>query len=60
MKVCPSCYSEFVSRNGIGVCPRHEIGECRYDAYELHSQTLDLRTAEFREQKEGQPPTEVI
>lgn len=60
MKVCPSCYSELVSRNGIEVCPRHEIGECRYDAYELHSQTLDLELAEFREQKEGQPPTELV
>lgn len=34
MKVCPSCRSELVSRSGINVCPRNEIGECCFDAYQ--------------------------
>lgn len=33
MTVCPSCKTEMISRNGIHVCPRNEIGDCAFDAY---------------------------
>lgn len=43
MKQCPFCYCELVCRSGIKVCPRNEIGDCRYDAYAQHNQSALLR-----------------
>lgn len=36
MRACPACHTEMTSRNGIHVCPRHEIGDCAFDAYLEH------------------------
>ncbi|WP_295893480.1 hypothetical protein [uncultured Vibrio sp.] len=40
-KYCPHCMTELVDRANVHICPRHAIGECSYDAYQLY---LDAHT----------------
>jgi hypothetical protein len=35
---CPLCQTELVERHQTHVCPRNDIGDCRYDAIELLNQ----------------------
>ncbi|MCK6264631.1 hypothetical protein KP803_15225 [Vibrio sp. ZSDE26] len=38
-KYCPNCHTELISRADVHVCPRHAIGDCTYDAYQLNLNT---------------------
>ncbi|MGY3569510.1 hypothetical protein [Vibrio paucivorans] len=39
-KYCPNCHTELVDRANVHICPRHAIGDCTYDAYQLYLDTL--------------------
>lgn len=56
MKVCPSCYSEMVSRSGIQVCPRHEIGDCRFNGYDSVKLDTNVKPSSLNESKQRQSP----
>ncbi|GMM87254.1 hypothetical protein F2Z80_06195 [Vibrio fortis] len=40
MKYCPFCSTELIERHHVQVCPRNEIGECRFDGYEQYEQRV--------------------
>lgn len=33
-RFCPRCKTEMIERINVYVCPRHDIGDCTYDAFE--------------------------
>ncbi|ELA6598529.1 hypothetical protein PY250_17160 [Vibrio alginolyticus] len=33
--LCPKCRTEMIERSNVYVCPRNDIGDCTYDAFEL-------------------------
>ncbi|USD62388.1 hypothetical protein J4N45_23755 [Vibrio sp. SCSIO 43140] len=35
---CPHCNTELIERHQTHVCPRHDIGDCTYNALELLEQ----------------------
>jgi hypothetical protein len=34
-KYCPYCTTELVDSADVPTCPRHAIGDCTYDGYQL-------------------------
>lgn len=36
---CPKCNTEMVARSNILFCPRHDIGECSYDALSVEQKS---------------------
>ncbi|MEZ9059754.1 hypothetical protein [Vibrio pelagius] len=40
MKYCPFCSTELIEKHHAQVCPRNEIGECRFDGYEHYEQRM--------------------
>ena len=33
---CPNCKTELIVRNQQCTCPRHQIGECTYEPFDLN------------------------
>ncbi|GEA60729.1 hypothetical protein VCO01S_19220 [Vibrio comitans NBRC 102076] len=54
MKVCPSCYSEMVSRSGIYVCPRNEIGDCRFNGYDKVGNGSEIKAMSLNKRQDSQ------
>lgn len=55
MKVCPSCYSEMISRSGFHVCPRNEIGDCRFNGYDRVGESFKAEPSRLIERNDTQP-----
>ncbi|PFG57941.1 phosphonoacetate hydrolase [Vibrio sp. ES.051] len=34
-KLCPKCHTEMIERSNVYICPRNDIGDCSYDAFEF-------------------------
>ncbi len=34
-KLCPKCHTEMIERSNSYICPRNDIGDCTYDAFEF-------------------------